>query len=345
MAEKLKYKITPFNHTKTGEQLFNLQLADRVTMDSYKNIVSGLARVFGSKTGDGSYMYYWAKVGGFIFKNNPEQNNKVALESILVGDVDTSKDAKKREPKVSKTDTLKVPDQSQWKDLPTRYFSTKEVAKLIREALKREFPNTKFSVNSKVYSGGSSIRVNYIDGEQQDRVQKVADSFRGSDFDGMQDMKVSRDSMPVYWEGKWYLGRMGADYVFVDRDYSPNYSYELASDIDLNANPNPTLQEQMENFFTKSRTGNRGDVLSRIERDDEYEFNIRANSLNEYNFDKPLTNQGVTFTREFLPNYEEKIVVKKPFKTPRKMGEEGEKRKKELALRAKARIRILALKN
>jgi len=344
MAEKLNYKITPFNHTKTGDQLFNLQLADRVTMDSYKNIVSGLARVFGSKTGDGSYMYYWAKVGGFIFKKNPE-NNKVALEAILVGDIDTSKSNKVKAERVQKDSKLKVPDQSEWKDLPTRYFSTKEVAKLIREALGREFPNTKFSVRSSVYSGGSSIRVSYVDGEQQNRVKKVAHYFEGSDFDGMQDMKISRDSVPVYWEGNWYMGRMGADYVFVDREYSPKYSYELVSDIDLNANPNPTLEEQMENFFTKSRTGNRGDIRSRIERDDEYEFDIDQRSLNEYNFDNPLANQGITFTREILPNYLQRIIVKKPFKTPRKMDEESEKRKKELQLRAKARIRILELKN
>lgn len=342
MSDKLKYTITPFNHTKTGEQLFNLQLADRVTMDSYKNIVSGFARVFGSKTGDGSYMYYWAKAGGFIFKKNPEVENKVALEAILVGDIDSSKEAKKREPKVPKSDTFKVPDKSEWDKLPRKRFDTAETAKLVREALKREFPNTKFSVKSIVYSGGSSIRVSYVNGEQQDRVKKVTDYFEGADFDGMQDMKVYRDDVPVYWEGKWYIGNMGADYIFVAREYSDKYSYELVNGIDLNANPNPTLDEQMENLIERGRSSNRRDIYEFIKRPDEYEIIISQNSLGEYNFDKPLAKQGISFTREFLPDYKEKIIVKRPVSVP---DEATEKRKTELALRAKARIRILALKN
>jgi hypothetical protein len=43
----------------------------------------------------------------------------------------------------------------------TKYLTTAETAALIRTALRDTFPGVKFSVRSKVYSGGSSISVNY----------------------------------------------------------------------------------------------------------------------------------------------------------------------------------------
>jgi hypothetical protein len=41
------------------------------------------------------------------------------------------------------------------------HLSTAETAALMRKALKTAFPNVKFSVVSKVYTGGSSINVSY----------------------------------------------------------------------------------------------------------------------------------------------------------------------------------------
>jgi len=43
----------------------------------------------------------------------------------------------------------------------TEYLSCADTARLIRAALARSFPGTKFSVRSSVYTGGASIRVRY----------------------------------------------------------------------------------------------------------------------------------------------------------------------------------------
>jgi hypothetical protein len=75
-----------------------------------------------------------------------------------------------------------------------RYIPTAEVAKLIRTALKRAFPGVTFSVRSKVYSGGSSINVDWTDGPTAKQVEAIAKSYQGGRFDGMIDMAYSVDS-------------------------------------------------------------------------------------------------------------------------------------------------------
>lgn len=73
-----------------------------------------------------------------------------------------------------------------------RYLSVTESAKLLRAALKREFPGVKFSVRSESYSGGSSIRVAWLDGPTRKRVQALCDRHKAADFDGMIDMESGR---------------------------------------------------------------------------------------------------------------------------------------------------------
>lgn len=81
----------------------------------------------------------------------------------------------------------------QWKAKPGRaaYISTNDTAKLIRAVLKAKFPGTKFSVRSSKYSGGSSIRIGWTDGPTAKLVDAYTQSFAGSKFDGMIDMKFS----------------------------------------------------------------------------------------------------------------------------------------------------------
>tara|TARA_Y100000310_G_scaffold60266_1_gene55617 strand:- start:3010 stop:3633 length:624 start_codon:yes stop_codon:yes gene_type:complete len=76
-------------------------------------------------------------------------------------------------------------------------LSCSETAKLVRVALKKEFPNQKFSVRSSVYSGGASINVNWEDGVSTKEVDNVIKSFEGSGFDGMIDLK--------YYKKHWIL--------------------------------------------------------------------------------------------------------------------------------------------
>lgn len=126
------------------------------------------------------------------------------------------------------------------------YLSCADTAKLVRMALKREFPTTKFSVRSSTYSGGASINVKWIDGPTTKQVDPVVNTFAGADFDGMIDLKHycetwllpdgsvapgysagtegSRGSDPGYAFAPpapdAELVHFGADFVFTDRSDS-----------------------------------------------------------------------------------------------------------------------------
>jgi hypothetical protein len=78
-----------------------------------------------------------------------------------------------------------------------------EDAKEIRRTLKKQFPLTKFSVRSKSYSMGSSIRVSWLDGPTKKEVEAIAQSKK----------QVSYDSCGEILSG-------GNQFVFCDRDYS-----------------------------------------------------------------------------------------------------------------------------
>lgn len=105
-----------------------------------------------------------------------------------------------------------------------KYITCADTAKLLRSALKAQYPSVKFSVRSHTYSGGASIRVNWIDGPYIKEVEKIAKRYEGASFDGQIDLKEYHDDL-VYFEGDTEptLVHYGADYVFTDRDLSPAY--------------------------------------------------------------------------------------------------------------------------
>jgi|ERR1700723_36560 len=126
------------------------------------------------------------------------------------------------------------------------YLSTAETAKLIRSAIKKAFPNVKFSVRSDSYSGGSSIRVDWTDGPTTKQVNAIASQYEGSGFDGSIDLKYgftcwlmpdgsaivadcsgtvgSCGSVPAIHNDKPHadavLVRFSSDFVFCSRHYS-----------------------------------------------------------------------------------------------------------------------------
>lgn len=131
------------------------------------------------------------------------------------------------------------------------YVSYADTARLIRSALKLAFPGVRFSVTSKSYSGGGSVRVRYIDGPSKDKVDAALDGFAGSDFDGMIDMSFSHDCYMTRSGSVGYVGTYGTSgsggsvpatwtdaplgaavvhfmgYIFVDRDRTdprPDYA-------------------------------------------------------------------------------------------------------------------------
>ena len=136
------------------------------------------------------------------------------------------------------------------------YLTCAETAKLVRAALKREFPGVKFSVRSDTYSMGASIRVRWTNGPTQSNVQAVTNQYAGGRFDSMIDLAYGAE----HWltpDGRAILHRtyghsyasenvtlehrtapkgsrlvhFGANYVFADRDLSPEFTAELWAEI------------------------------------------------------------------------------------------------------------------
>ena len=100
--------------------------------------------------------------------------------------------------------------------MSTNYISATDTAKLVRKALKENFPNVKFSVKTSKYSGGSSIDVSWIDGPTSDEAKEVAAHFHGASFDGMTDMKE--------YNGQPYAN----DYIFFNHEHSAQAIQEAA---------------------------------------------------------------------------------------------------------------------
>lgn len=118
-----------------------------------------------------------------------------------------------------------------------RYLSTAETATLVRQQLKACFPGVTFSVRSNTYSGGSSIRVRWTDGPTEAAVDAAVGGYQGATFDGMTDMKSYNDPVMVAWApdsaeaaryGPAELVKMGADFIFTDRDLSPQFRAVLS---------------------------------------------------------------------------------------------------------------------
>ena len=107
--------------------------------------------------------------------------------------------------------------------MQTRYISTTETAKIIRQELAKAFPGIKFSVKSKSYSGGSSVSVGWTDGPTPKMVEKVAGQFSGASFDPMIDLKSHHDSE---WNGE--VVSFGPDYVNCNRSHSDEFLQKVA---------------------------------------------------------------------------------------------------------------------
>lgn len=108
------------------------------------------------------------------------------------------------------------------------YLTCSDTAKLLRTALKTAFPGVKFSVRSDTYSGGASIRVRWTDGPFTKDVDAIAQRYAGATFDGSIDLKEYHTDL-VHFEGEEMprLVRFGSDFVFTDRDLSPEYEAAL----------------------------------------------------------------------------------------------------------------------
>jgi len=62
-----------------------------------------------------------------------------------------------------------------------------QVAKIIRDILKKSYPGIKFSVTSKSFAGGDSVRIDWEDGPTYSTIQAIGDQYQMGHFDGMTD--------------------------------------------------------------------------------------------------------------------------------------------------------------
>ena len=84
-------------------------------------------------------------------------------------------------------------------------------AKNLKKELKKQFPNTKFSVKSESYSMGSSINVSWKGDPDRESVEKIASKYKEGSFDGMTDMYNYSDEV-------WTNVFGGAKYVFCQKE-------------------------------------------------------------------------------------------------------------------------------
>lgn len=90
------------------------------------------------------------------------------------------------------------------------YFSGPAVATILRQCLKEAFPGHRFSVTSQ-----NSLRVVWTDGPSKRAVERIANTFAGSYFDGMIDYKGS-----IYHAIDGRKVRFSSDFVFCERTLS-----------------------------------------------------------------------------------------------------------------------------
>ena len=138
----------------------------------------------------------------------------------------------------------------------TRYLSCAETAKLVRAALKAEFPGQKFSVRSSTYAGGASIDVSWTDGPTTKEVEGITNAYEGKSFDGSIDMAchwqhwMLPDGTVTVAQGTGTTGSMGfipsiktdrpegaelvsmgADYVQPSRSFSAEFLRPIAERV------------------------------------------------------------------------------------------------------------------
>jgi len=160
-----------------------------------------------------------------------------------------------------------------------RHISCADTAKLIRKALKKAFPGQKFSVRSKVYSGGASITARWTDGPTAKVVDKFIKLYQGASFDGMIDLKSYHDSALSHEDGTVEQVQFGADYVFTSRDMSDAAREKIVAELEaagVDTKATGTVPFSVGRVWTdEGRTdepvlcsdSRRGDYVSNIVRD------------------------------------------------------------------------------
>ena len=142
--------------------------------------------------------------------------------------------------------------------MSAEYMTYQESVKMLREALRRNFPGIKFSV-AKSYPRGTSVRVRYPFGPPVSEVDRVAQRFHGRDFDGMTDSNSYPSSLLVDSAGAMREVKHGIGFVFVERDTLQAYYDAVVSELGKTWEPGQWAAMQS---WDKERLANSG--ISRI---------------------------------------------------------------------------------
>jgi hypothetical protein len=79
----------------------------------------------------------------------------------------------------------------------TDYITTKDTAKLVRAALKSEYPGTKFSVRMSTGTASAWMNVSWSDGPTDAEVTTITSRFEGRKFNGMTDGYDNADTVLI----------------------------------------------------------------------------------------------------------------------------------------------------
>ena len=114
-----------------------------------------------------------------------------------------------------------------------KHYSGVQVAKIVRQKLKENFPGFKFSVRSTY----SSIYIEYTDGPSLNAVEDVVGGYGGKFFDGMDDSTSYKhhwlmpDNSVIMADGKNKIEKPHDDAVLIGMsNYSPTVQRELSAD-------------------------------------------------------------------------------------------------------------------
>jgi len=106
-----------------------------------------------------------------------------------------------------------------------------QAAKEVKAELKKAFPTVRFKVSSKVYSGGSSINIDWNFGPSVKEVEEISSRRQHGNFDGMTDSyNYTGAGLEVTENGLKEVA--SAKYVFENRNTKYlNNEYKLRPDI------------------------------------------------------------------------------------------------------------------
>lgn len=196
-----------------------------------------------------------------------------------------------------------------------RHISRTETAKIIRKALKREFPNTKFSVRSESYSGGGSITTQWVDGPTEKQVEAVIGAYEGKGFDGMVDLSYYYDAW-LTKDGQVSIAKcqhlnidnppptpdaelvhFGSGYLSTKRFHSPTFVRRVAAEISEQIGWD--APEIIETTSYWSRTKQVPTAYFQDDRRDDGMYREFANALYNTAADEPAEAECVRSEREY----------------------------------------------